>query len=210
MPNQFDNIIDFKQFLYKLYYNWYYILLSLVIALIIAFAYIRYTTEYFVSEASVIIEEQSNSNLKSSFLPENVLTSSKNLENKKFLLTSFPLVSKTIQPGNNILNISDLNHGIYSLSIKAKISNRWFDHTSSKFIQKIKGLEPEIVIDRFELDQTDNIEIDVTSKGLDNLTLQSSEDGGISWKALNSRNVQNDEKKRHQFRFPTDKLKFNL
>ena len=52
-------------------------MLSLVIALIIAFAYIRYTTEYFVSEASVIIEEQSNSNLKSSFLPENVLTSSK-------------------------------------------------------------------------------------------------------------------------------------
>jgi len=121
-----------------------------------------------------------------------------------------PLVSKTIQPGNNILNISDLNHGIYSLSIKAKISNRWFDHTSSKFIQKIKGLEPEIVIDRFELDQADNIEMDVTSKGLDNLTLQSSEDGGISWKALNSRNVQNDEKKRHQFRFPTDNLKFNL
>ena len=100
MPNQLDNIIDFKQFLYKLYYNWYYILLSLVIALIIAFAYIRYTTEYFVSEASVIIEEQSNSNLKSSFLPENVLTSSKNLENKKFLLTSFPLVSKTIKDLN--------------------------------------------------------------------------------------------------------------
>ena len=97
MSNQLDNIIDFKQFLYKLYYNWYYILLSLVIALIFAFAYIRYTTEYFVSEASVIIEEQSNSNLKSSFLPENVLPSSKNLENKKFLLTSFPLVSKTIK-----------------------------------------------------------------------------------------------------------------
>ena len=100
MPNQLDNIIDFKQFLYKLYYNWYYILLSLVIALIIAFAYIRYTTEYFVSEASVIIEEQSNSNLKSSFLPQNVLPSSKNLENKKFLLTSFPLVSKTIKDLN--------------------------------------------------------------------------------------------------------------
>ena len=121
-----------------------------------------------------------------------------------------PLVSKTIQPGNNILNISDLNHGVYSLSIKAKISNRWFDLTSSKYIQKIKGLEPEIVIDRFEMDQTNNIEIDVISKGLEILTLQSSEDGGMSWKALNTRNVQNDEKKRHQFRFPTDNLKFNL
>ena len=121
-----------------------------------------------------------------------------------------PLVSKIIQPGNNILNISDLNHGVYSLSIKAKISNRWFDLTSSKYIQKIKGLEPEIVIDRFEMDQTNNIEIDVISKGLEILTLQSSEDGGMSWNALNTRNVQNDEKKRHQFRFPTDNLKFNL
>ena len=121
-----------------------------------------------------------------------------------------PLVSKTIKPGNNILNISDLNHGIYSLSIKAKISNRWFDLTSSKYIQKIKGLEPEIVIDRFEMDQADNIEIDVISKGLEILTLQSSEDGGLSWKALNIRNVQNDQRTRHQFRFQTDNLKSNI
>ena len=100
MPNQLDNIIDFKQFLYKLYYNWYYILLSLVIALIIAFAYIRYTTEYFVSEASIIIEDQNKSISKSSLFSENVLPISKNLENKKLLLTSFPLVSKTIKDLN--------------------------------------------------------------------------------------------------------------
>ena len=115
-----------------------------------------------------------------------------------------PLVSKIIQRRKNIFDISDLNHGIYSLRVKAKISNRWFDHSSSKFIQKINGLEPEIIVDKFKVYPTNNIEIHVISKGLDTLTIQSSENGGASWKDLNSKNIQNDVQKRLQFRFDTD------
>jgi len=51
---------------------------------------------------------------------------------------------------------------------------------------------------------TNNIEIQVISKGLDILTIQSSENGGASWKDLNSKNIQNDVQKRLQFRFDTD------
>ena len=52
--------------------------------------------------------------------------------------------------------------------------------------------------------------MDVTSKGMKHLFVQRSQDRGITWESFLNKKLVNDEKKRHQFRFPTDNLKSNL
>ena len=54
-PN--DNIIDFREFLYKVINNWFYFLLSIVLALIIAFGYTRYSHELYKSSTKVMINK---------------------------------------------------------------------------------------------------------------------------------------------------------
>ena len=41
--NPLDNIIDFREFLFKIFNNWYYFLLSIILSLSIAFAHSRYS-----------------------------------------------------------------------------------------------------------------------------------------------------------------------
>ena len=57
-PN--DNIIDFREFLYKVINNWFYFLLSIVLALIIAFGYTRYSHELYKSSTKVMINKADN------------------------------------------------------------------------------------------------------------------------------------------------------
>ena len=55
--NQLDEIIDFKQFFFKIINNWYFFVLSLMITFLFAFAYNRYTDELYKSETTILINE---------------------------------------------------------------------------------------------------------------------------------------------------------
>ena len=48
--NQFDEIIDFKQFFYKIINNWHFLGLSLLLTFATAFLYNRYTNELYLIE----------------------------------------------------------------------------------------------------------------------------------------------------------------
>ena len=51
--NPLDNIIDFIEFLFKIINNWFYFLLSILLALLIAFGYTRYSHEYYRTLAPI-------------------------------------------------------------------------------------------------------------------------------------------------------------
>ena len=98
MKSQFDEIIDFRQFFFKILKNWYLFVFSLVITLIIAFAFNRYTHEQYYSETSILIKEENSMLSASDLLYEKSLSSKqKSLENKTHLLRSYPLIYSTIE-----------------------------------------------------------------------------------------------------------------
>ena len=58
--NKKDEIIDFRQFFFKLTNNWYYFLISLAITFIVAFAYNRYSHELYEVNTALLIKEESD------------------------------------------------------------------------------------------------------------------------------------------------------
>jgi len=69
----------------------------------------------------------------------------------------------------------------YWLQIKAKVSDRWFGYGKKKVIQSYKGIKPELEINELSIGAGKLLEINVTSKGIKKLILQSSIDGGKIW-----------------------------
>ena len=70
--NPSDNIIDFREFLYKILNNWFYFLLSIVLSVIIAFAYTRYSREYYKTSTKIIINSDNESSAASELLYNNL------------------------------------------------------------------------------------------------------------------------------------------
>ena len=92
-----DDIIDFKQFFFKLIKNWYFFILSLALTLAIAYAYNRYTHELYKIDTSILINEDNTSGNPSDLLYEKVIrTQHMSLENKELILKSYPLVYSTL------------------------------------------------------------------------------------------------------------------
>ena len=60
MANQLDEIVDFKKFFFKLLQNWFFLVISLLLAFGIAFVYNRYTTQLFSAEISIIVKEDNS------------------------------------------------------------------------------------------------------------------------------------------------------
>ena len=95
--NQLDEIIDLRQFFYKIINSWHFFGLSLLIAFSIAFLYNRYTKELYLVESSILVKENNSIGSASDLLFENAMGSSKiSLENKVLVLKSFPLVYSTL------------------------------------------------------------------------------------------------------------------
>ena len=96
--NQLDEIIDFKQFFFKILKNWYFFVLSLIITLVIAFAYNRYTHELYKIETTILINEDNTiGDASDLFYEKTIQTQSMSLENKELILKSYPLVYSTLE-----------------------------------------------------------------------------------------------------------------
>ena len=92
-----------------------------------------------------------------------------------------PLSRITLQANQTDFKISSLPNDEYWLQIKAKISDRWFGYGKKKVIQSYKGIKPELEINELSIGAGKLLEINVTSKGIKKLILQSSIDGGKIW-----------------------------
>ena len=58
MNNQLDDVIDFRQFLYKVANNWYLFLLGVFLSLSVAYAVNRYSHALYKSETTVLINQE--------------------------------------------------------------------------------------------------------------------------------------------------------
>ncbi len=95
--NSLDNIIDFREFLFKIINNWYYFLLSILFALLVAFGYTRYSHEFYKVYTKVHIHKD-NSNTSAADVLYNSLNDNKesSLIDEISMFTSYPLVFETV------------------------------------------------------------------------------------------------------------------
>jgi tyrosine-protein kinase Etk/Wzc len=94
-----DDMIDFKKTFYIIISNWYYFLIALIVALIVAFLYNSFTIPtYRVSTTLLIDEEKKGSLAGNNQLLEGIGlgTGIKNLDNQIMILSSRTLIGKTL------------------------------------------------------------------------------------------------------------------
>ena len=95
--NQLDEIIDFRQFVFKIINNWFFFVLSLFLTFALAYLYNRYTKELYLVETSILIKENNSMGSASDLLYEKAMGSSNvSIENKVLMLKSYPLVYSTL------------------------------------------------------------------------------------------------------------------
>jgi tyrosine-protein kinase Etk/Wzc len=88
--------LDLKKYIFKALDNWYWILISVVLALSIAFLINRYTTNYYLVKGTILINDKKN-DLGSSVLDEmDLFSSQSNIENEKAILTSYTLMRSVV------------------------------------------------------------------------------------------------------------------
>ena len=97
MAAKLDEIIDFRQIIFKVINNWFFFIISLFISFSVAFAYNRYTNELYMVETSILIKEDNSIATASDLLYSKVSSKKKSIENKELMIKSFPLVYKTLQ-----------------------------------------------------------------------------------------------------------------
>ncbi len=101
-----EESIDYKLIIFKILKNWYWLLLSVSIALTVVYLYNKYTPTTYQANTNVLINAEndpyyrSSQNIKDGF---GLFTETKILENEIIILKSYSLVHKTI---------SQLNFGV--------------------------------------------------------------------------------------------------
>ena len=95
--NQLDEIVDLRQFFFKIINSWRFFVLSLLFTFTIAFLYNRYTNELYLVETSILIKENNSLGSASDLMFEKAMGSSNiSIENKVLILKSYPLVYSTL------------------------------------------------------------------------------------------------------------------
>ena len=94
-----DNVIDFREFFYKVFNNWYYFLLSILLSILISYAYVRYSTEYYLVSTKVYVKKDNNNyNSSAADILYKSLNESKksSIKDEVSMFTSFPLILQTV------------------------------------------------------------------------------------------------------------------
>jgi tyrosine-protein kinase Etk/Wzc len=105
-----DRPINWKKYLFFFISNWYWFLITLGIALGIAFFKIRYTIPHYKASATIIIEnEKAPGDMLSEIRAINYFRRQTDMANEIAKLTSFPLIIRTV--GNLDQQISWTAHG---------------------------------------------------------------------------------------------------
>ena len=95
--NSLDNVLDVRELLYKIRNNWYYFLLSILLSLFVAFAYTRYSNEFYKVSTKIMINSEDEGSDASEILYNNL--SGKNnssIIDRIQLLSSYQLVLQTV------------------------------------------------------------------------------------------------------------------
>jgi len=100
IKRQVDDIIDVRFFVFKLITNWYYFLITILLALSIAFGVNRYSQEVYYIDTTLLIKENTGSMASNAaeMLYDNTYHSGKRgLKNEEIILKSSPLIYETVE-----------------------------------------------------------------------------------------------------------------
>ncbi len=89
-----EDILDYREFFFKILNNWYYFLLSIFVSLLIAFAYSRYSKELYQSSTKIKIDKSDEVN---DFLLNNISDNKITINDEIKIFSSYPLVFQTLQ-----------------------------------------------------------------------------------------------------------------
>ena len=95
--------IDYKRILYRILRYWYVVMLSLVIALTVAFFKNRYATRIYSVTASILIKETEDVSAGKLIYNNPLVSFHRNYLNELYIIRSYPLIEKTLK---------DLNFGV--------------------------------------------------------------------------------------------------
>lgn len=109
MITESDNDFDFKKEFFKFLYYWKYFALSVIIFLIAASMYMRYSDKVYDTNAKIQIIDKKETSLELPTASELFSNSKINLENEMEVITSFPILSEVID--NKNLQVSVLEIG---------------------------------------------------------------------------------------------------
>ena len=93
MSGNLDDIVGFKQLFLKLVKNRYFVIISLFLSFALAYAYNRYSTEYFNVETSLLFKEDNR--LSTIQLYDNSYKNNENFSSSPFYLDNFLLMHKS-------------------------------------------------------------------------------------------------------------------
>ena len=95
--NSLDNVLDFRELLYKIRNNWYYFLLSILLSLFLAFAYTRYSPELYKSSTRIMINSEDEVSYASEILYNNFSDKHNgSIIDRVQLLSSYQLIFQTV------------------------------------------------------------------------------------------------------------------
>ncbi len=102
-PGSLGPKIELKRIINRALNFWYLILLSLLIALSIAFVRNRYATRVYPVTASIIIRESQETSEAKLLYSNSMLSSYRNYLNEPYILKSFPLIESTLEDLNFVV-----------------------------------------------------------------------------------------------------------
>src|SRR5690606_32101250 len=88
---------DFRRVLYRAGRYWYFILLSLIVALLAAYLRNRYTTRIYPVAASIIIKDQQTGSEASLLYNNPLVSGGRNYLNELYILRSYPLIQSVVE-----------------------------------------------------------------------------------------------------------------
>lgn len=126
-----DNNSDFKKDFFKYLYYWKFFLVSVLIFLLAAFLYMRYSQEIYSTSAKIQIIDKEETSLRLPTASEIFSNSQINLENEIEILKSYPIISEVVKNKNLQISVYAIGNIMqrltadypFSISVNVPLNN---------------------------------------------------------------------------------------
>ena len=92
-----EESIDYKVLFYKIYSYWYFFLITIFIALLIAFLFNKYTPAVYRVKATVLIKDDKSRMDPQSLLGISLMSSAQNIQNEIGILRSYAVSNRAVR-----------------------------------------------------------------------------------------------------------------
>lgn len=149
-----DESIDLGKILHKCLQNWYWFAFTILAALVVAFAYLRYTTPIYQVRTSILMENEKSSPYGTAlgansqaniFQGLGMMGSMRNIHNQMVIVTSSPIVTRTLSE----LNFNVTYYSLGRVSVKEQ-------YKTAPFVVVWDDNRPQIIDADFKLNIESN------------------------------------------------------